>query len=180
MTKTRGIRAARFAGLLVGAVLALAFVWDARPGATTNEVGATVSFHANMTGELAVDPAGPEPFHAEHALKPGEETSGSFEVKNQTGEPQSIRLQALSSDPVLDELLAVELRVGDELITSGPLGSQRTPSTAFFTLDPGLSDDVTVTAELAPTAGPIAAAALVDVGISFTLGYNRKPRKPGG
>jgi hypothetical protein len=166
----------------MGAILALTLLWSSRPEADPGELGAHVTFHANLTGELGVAPAGPEPFLRDDALRPGGTTEGTFDLTNQTGAPLTIRFRALSSEPSLDEFLQVALSSHGTALASGTLASLGTPGGTPLVLSPGETRPVSLTATLDPAAGPAAAAALVDVGVSFALGdpAGGSKRKGGG
>ena len=174
MARSPGIRAARVAGLLIGASAALVLVLVNRPAANSADVGAKVSAHVNPTGELAVRPAHPKPFLDEPELKPGQSASGTFQLRNQTGEALDVHLSALSSHPALDGVLEVELRSGGRVIATGSLGSLQKSSVTALPIGPSAAAEVTLTATLAPGSGGVAAAALVDIGVVF------KPEPGGG
>jgi hypothetical protein len=169
MTATSSLRTARLAGCLVGVALAATLVLASRPAAGGQAVGADVGLYANQTGELAISPPGPAKFIDDPRLRPGHSVGGDFRVSNQTGVREAIHLIALPSAHELDHTLELRLSSGGETLAEGPLGSFARPRGKPLTLGPGESATVHATARLSPAAGQDAAAALVDVAISFEL-----------
>ena len=156
-------------GCVLGIAVAVGLFISSRPAVGGNAAGAVVDFHADLTGELAVSPAGPRFFIHDREVHPGDAAmTGSFELTNQTGDPFAIHLNAVPSNHSLDGMLQVELRSGGQLLTSGPLGSLQSSSGQPLNLDPGQTKTVQVSASLSrQTARDQAAAALVDVAIVF-------------
>jgi hypothetical protein len=156
-------------GCVLGIAAAASLFVASRPASGGGAVGAEVDFHADLTGELWVSPAGPRRFIHDRALRPGDPAAtGSFKLTNQTGERFAIRLNAVPSVHSLDALLDVDLRSGGQTLASGPLGSLQSSSGPPLVLDPGQTRTITASASLAPEASPDqAAAALVDVAIVF-------------
>jgi hypothetical protein len=156
-------------GCVLGIAAAASLFVASRPASGGDAVGAEVDFHADLTGELGVSPAGPLRFIHDRALRPGDPAAtGSFKLTNQTGERFAIHLNAVPSVHSLDALLDVDLRSGGQTLASGPLGSLQSSSGPPLVLDPGQTRTITASASLAPEASPDqAAAALVDVAIVF-------------
>jgi hypothetical protein len=148
MTAVPGIWAARIGGALAGIVAAGALLIATFPAQGGAAVGAELTAHADVTGELAVSPTGPSDFLHARALHPGQTASGSFTVTNQTGQRQSIRARAIASDPKLAHLLTLSLNRGGRLV-----------------LAPGESGSITATAALVPAGGSHWQAALIDYAV---------------
>jgi hypothetical protein len=96
--------------------------------------------------------------------------SGDFQVTNQTGIREAIRLSALPSAHRLDDALEVRMSSGGAMLAEGRLGSLSKGSGKPLVLGPGQSAVVSTTAVLPPGPGDDIAAALVDVAIAFQLG----------
>ncbi|MDP9343881.1 MAG: hypothetical protein M3Q23_17685 [Actinomycetota bacterium] len=83
------------------------------------KVGADVTFITGPIGELAV-PGGA--FLRGTDLRPGgPSAAGSIPVRNQTGGPLDVTVQALPSIRDLDTLLSVEVSAGSRAVYRGPL-----------------------------------------------------------
>jgi hypothetical protein len=147
MTAVPGIWAARIVGALVGIVAAGALLIASFPAQGGAAVGAELTAHADVTGELAVSPAGPSYFLHARALHPGQSASGSFTVTNQTGQRQAIRARAIASNPKLALLVTLTFR-------------QRR-----LVLAPGESGSIRATAALPRTSGSHWQAALIDYAV---------------
>ena len=148
MTAVSGIWAARIVGALLGIVAAGALLIASFPAQGGAAVGAELTAHADVTGELAVSPAGPSYFLHARALHPGQSASGSFMVTNQTGQRQAIRPRAIASNPKLAHLVTLTFRQGGRLV-----------------LAPGESGSITATAALPRTSGSHWQAALIDYAV---------------
>jgi hypothetical protein len=148
MTAIRGIWMARAIGVAAGVAAAAAVLIASHPAQGGAAVGAEVTAHADLTGALAVSPAGPDDFLHAHSLHPGESASASFSVTNQTGQPQAIRASAIPSDPKLAHLVALAFDDGGRIV-----------------LGPGQSGRITATATLAQAAGSHWQAALIDYAV---------------
>jgi hypothetical protein len=147
MTAVPGIWAARIGGVLVGIAAAGALLIASIPAQGGTAVGAEVTAHADVSGELAVSPTGSYFLHA-RALHPGQSASGSFTVTNQTGQRQAIRARAIASNPKLAHLVTLSFSQGGRLL-----------------LAPGQSGSITGTATLARAGGSHWQAALIDYAI---------------
>lgn len=79
---------------------------------------------ANMSGELAVSPAG-KPFLRDGYLRPGEVTSGKLQISNQTPKALLVTLRATAETPDLVPLLELEVRAGRQLVYRGDLAGLR-------------------------------------------------------
>jgi hypothetical protein len=148
MTAIRGIWVARAIGAAVGVAAAATLLVASHPAQGGAAVGAEVAAHADMTGELAVSPAGPENFLHARSLQPGESESGSFSVTNQTGQSQTIHARAVAADPKLEHLVSLTFSDGGRLL-----------------LGPGQTARITATATLVPAAGSHWQAALIDYAV---------------
>ncbi len=113
-------RIAKLCGLGTGLALAAICVsaWSVPGG--TGIAGAEVSMLANMSGELAVSPAG-KPFLREGYLLPGQSAKGSLDIRNQTHKPLLVTLRATAETPDLEQLLRIEVRSGRQLLYRGRL-----------------------------------------------------------
>ncbi len=98
---------------------------------------------ANMSGELAVSPAG-KPFLREGHLLPGEEVRGAFEIRSQTPKPMLVSVRASARTPDLARVLGVEVRAGDRVIYRGHLHGLRRSATDEQPLDPGAARRLSV------------------------------------
>ena len=148
MTAIRGIWVARAIGAAAGVAAAAAVLIASHPAQGGTTVGAEVTAHADPTGALAVSPVGAADFLHARSLHPGESTSGSLSVTNQTGQPQEIRAKAITSDPKLEHLISLTFAGSGRLI-----------------LDPGQTGRITATASLARVAGSHWQAALIDYAV---------------
>jgi hypothetical protein len=148
MTAIRGIWVARAIGAAVGITAAATVLIASHPAQGGAAVGAEVTAHADLTGELAVSPAGPADFLRARSLHPGESANASFSVTNQTGHPQAIRAEAIPSDLKLAQLVTLTFGDGGHLL-----------------LGPGQSGRITATVTLAQAAGSHWQAALIDYGV---------------
>jgi len=101
MTVHTGIWSARIWGALAGIVAAGALLIASHPAQGGAAVGAEITAHADLTGELSVTPAGPADFIHVRTLRPGQVASGTFTVTNQTGQAQRVQARAIPSDPSL-------------------------------------------------------------------------------
>jgi hypothetical protein len=169
MTATSTIRTARLAGLAAGVAIAVTVLLASRPASGGGAVGAVVRADANQTGELAVDPPGPARFIDDSALHTGQRVKGSFRLTNQTGVTEAVRLGALPSAHDLDQLLELRLVSGGETLADGKLGALADPRGPRLLLGPGETATVSATASLPPGVGEEAAAALVDIAVTFDL-----------
>ena len=148
MTVRTGIWSARIWGALVGIVAAGALLIASHPAQGGAAVGAEVTAHADVTGELTVSPAGPADFIHVRALRPGQEVTGSFTVTNQTGQPQRVQARAVPSDPHLASVVEIDFERGGTVV-----------------LGPGESAPVTARVRLSPSAGSGWQAALIDYAV---------------
>src|SRR3954453_8239197 len=148
MTVRTGIWPARIWGALAGVVAAAALLIASHPAQGGAAVGAEVTAHAHMTGELAVSPADPSDFIHVRALRPGQEATGSFTVTNQTGRAQTVRARSLPSDPGLASVVELDFDRGGALV-----------------LAPGASGSMTARVRISPSAGSRWQAALVDYAV---------------
>lgn len=148
MTAIRGIWVARAIGATAGVAAAAAVLIASHPAQGGAAVGAEVTAHADPTGALAVSPAGPADFLRARSLRPGESTSGSLSVTNQTGQPQEILAKAIASDQKLKHLVALTFDGSGRLL-----------------LGPGQTGRITATATLARAAGSRWQAALIDYAV---------------
>lgn len=169
MTAIEGIWGARAAGLLAGIALAAALLAAGRPAEGGSAVGAAVSAHADLNGELAVSPAGPASFLRAAALRPEAPASGSVEIRNQTGLRQRVRIRALGSSAAMDDTLSLRFEAGGAELRSGMLGELGRPGGDPVVLDPGESAAIATAASIPPGAPPDWEAALVDVALLFDL-----------
>jgi hypothetical protein len=148
VTAIRGIWVARAIGATVGIAAAAIVLIASHPAQGGAAVGAEVTAHADLTGELAVSPAGPDDFLHARSLHPGESASGSFSVTNQTGQTQAIHPRAIASDPKLEHLVTLTFSGGGHLV-----------------LAPGQATQITATATLVATGGTHWQAALIDYAV---------------
>src|SRR5581483_588558 len=168
MITVRGLGPPRLAGFLLGAALAATLVLASRPASGGQAVGATLSFSAEQTGELAVDPAAPATFIEAPELRPGDLARGSLRMRNQTGRREAVRLRLVPSSHELDRILRVEIRSGNQTIASGPLGSMAGGAGDPIVLAPGAQAGVCIAVSLpADYSDAEAAAELVEVAVTF-------------
>jgi hypothetical protein len=142
-----GTLAARSLGLAAGVVLAVAalFVW--RVPTVPVGTGATVSFKAVPSGELAVSQTGS--FLRAPALIPssaGRGASAELVVANQSPANLAVTLRALPETSNLDDVLSVRVSAGETTVYSGPLGGLRSWSDRVLVFAPGASQLFTVKA----------------------------------
>jgi hypothetical protein len=138
--------AARLAGALLGAGVALALLLAARPSASFARLPASAAFTIPATGELAVAPAPGRPFLVARALTPdGPPASARFEVRNQTGETLAVGFRAEAGARQLDGLLRIRLRAGDATLANTTLQGLRNGSAAVL-LRPGAARSITLDA----------------------------------
>ncbi|MDP9227746.1 MAG: hypothetical protein M3M99_01690 [Actinomycetota bacterium] len=163
----RGIWAARATGCLIGATAALVLLITSRPTEGGEAIGAEVSAHADLNGELALSPAGPANFIHERALRPGDVATGTVLVRNQTGQRQDVRVWALGSTPALDQALELSFAAGDRQLRAGTLGDLAAKGGGAVVLAPGESTEITTTASIRAGAPAGWEAALVDVAVLF-------------
>ena len=155
--------AARIGGGLLGAAGAVALLFAAQPEGAES-VGAEVSFSAAQTGELLLEPPGPEPFLSA-TLKPGESTgTGSLRLTNQTGSAMRVSPRVLPSTHALDESLVVALTSGGRELGRAPVGALDAKP---ISLPPGGGAELAASATLASDAGPGWEAELVDLALVF-------------
>ncbi len=148
MTVRTGIWSARIWGALAGVVAAGALLIASHPAQGGAAVGAEVTAHADVTGELSVSPADPADFIHARTLRPGQVGSGSFTVTNQTGQAQRVRARAVSSDPALASVIDFAFVGGGTVV-----------------LRPGESGPISVRVTVASTAGTRWQAALLDYAV---------------
>lgn len=148
MTLRTGIWGARIWGALAGAVTAGALLIASHPAQGGAAVGAEVTAHADVTGELAVSPAGPADFIHTRALRPGGTVTGSFTVTNQTGQAQSVRARAVPSDSPLSRVVQLSFAHDGRAI-----------------LPAGESAPISASVRVSPSAGPRWQAALIDYAV---------------
>jgi hypothetical protein len=147
MTAISATGAARIAGVLLGAGVALALLIAARPAANFARLPATASFAVPVTGELEVTPASGRPFLVARALTPGgPAAAASFTVRNQTGETLAIGFLAHTTTHELDGLLRIRLRAGDRMLADTTLQGLRQGSASTLRLSSGAALAVSVQA----------------------------------
>ena len=138
--------AARLAGALLGAGVALALLLSARPSASFARLPASVGFTVPATGELAVTPAPGRPLLLARALTPdGPPASARFAVRNQTGETLAVGFRAAAGARQLDGLLRIRLRAGDRTLANTTLQGLRNGS-ATVRLRSGAARSITLDA----------------------------------
>jgi len=121
--------AARIAGALLGAGVALALLLATRPSASFARLPASVGFTIPATGELAVTPAPGRPFLLARALTPdGPPARARFTLRNQTGETLAVGFRADAGARQLDGLLRIRLRAGDTTLANTTLQGLRNGS----------------------------------------------------
>jgi hypothetical protein len=167
MTATQGIWAARATGCLIGVIAALAVLIASRPAEGGEALGAEVSVHADLNGELAISPAGPENIIHDPALRPDRPATGNVEVRNQTGLPQRIRIRALGSAALLDQSLRLAFTDRGRELRAGTLGELRHKGGGTVVLAPGESASIATTASIDANAPSGWEAVLVDVAVFF-------------
>jgi hypothetical protein len=148
MTVLTGIWSARIWGALAGIVAAGALLFASHPAQGGDAVGAEVTVHADVTGELGVSPTGPADFIHVRTLRPGQEAAGSFTVTNQTGQAQRVGARALPSDPHLASVVKIEFDHDGRVV-----------------LGPGESGAISARVRVSPTAGSRWQAALIDYAV---------------
>jgi hypothetical protein len=155
---------ARWVGLAVGLVLALAAVLSWRIAAEGAAVGAEVRFVAAPPGELTAAPVGA--FLAARRLRPGGVANGQLALRNITGAPVSVRMRGLPSVRALDRPLRVEVKDGEEVIFRGRLGGLRS-WTRGVVLAKGARRALATRVWLPAGAGRAVAGAIVDVTVEL-------------
>lgn len=130
--------AARIAGVLLGAGVALSLLLAARPAANFARLPASASFAVAVTGELEVTPAPPRPFLLARALSPGGPPAvASFTVRNQTGATLAVGFQAHALARDLDGLLRIRLRAAGKTLADTTLQGLRSGSASTLRLRSG-------------------------------------------
>jgi hypothetical protein len=138
MTAISATGAARLAGVLLGAGVAVSLLVAARPSANFTRLPASAGFTIAVSGELAVTPAPGRPFLRVAALTPGgAPAKASFSVRNQTGSTLEIGLRASAPTHELDGLLRIRLRAGDRTLANTTLQGLRHGSAATIRLRSG-------------------------------------------
>jgi hypothetical protein len=161
--------AARVAGALVGAGVALALLIAARPSASFARLPASASFTIPASGELAVTPPAGRPLLVARALTPGgASATASFTVRNQTGSMLELRFRARAGAHELDGLLHIRLRAGDRTLASTTLQGLRHGSSAGVRLRPGAARSISLEAWI-PDATDEYEGRDVDVELTPTL-----------
>jgi hypothetical protein len=113
---------ARAAGAIVGVGLALVLLLVSIPGAASSPLPATVDFSVAPVGELEVTPPAPSPVLLAKSLLPGgRPASGSFRIRNQSGDRLRIHLSAKADSTALDGLLRVRLEGDGRLLADSTL-----------------------------------------------------------
>ncbi len=148
MTVRTGIWSARIWGALAGLVAAGALLIASHPAQGGAAVGAEVTAHADITGELSVTPADPADFIHVRTLRPGEDATGSVTVTNETGQAQRVRARAIPSDPSLASVVEFAFADGGTVV-----------------LRPGESAPISAGVSVSPTAGSRWQAALIDYAV---------------
>ena len=139
--------AARVAGVLLGAGVALALLIAARPSASFARLPASAGFTIPATGELGVAPAPGRPFLLARALTPdGPPASASFTIRNQTGETLTVGFRAHAGARQLDGLLHVRLRAGARTLANTTLQGLRHGSAATVRLRSGAARSISLEA----------------------------------
>jgi hypothetical protein len=153
MSNATGI-ALRIALAAVGAGLAVLVLMADQPGAGPHSLPARAAVSMPASGELAVEPATPDPL-LRAGLEPGEEAVGYVSVANQTAVPQRMRFVATGGGRELDGLLSVSLRAGSSgpLLYDGSLETLRSGGGSLL-LSVGEANRLEVTVALDENAGP--------------------------
>ena len=121
--------AARVAGVLLGAGVAVALLIGAKPSASFARLPASAAFTVPATGEIAVTPAPGRPFLVARALTPdGPPASARFTIRNQTGETLAVAFRAAAGAHQLDGLLRIRLRAGKRTLANTTLQGLRNAS----------------------------------------------------
>jgi hypothetical protein len=117
---------ARAAGALLGLTLAVTLLLVSRPGAVGAGAPAALSVAIAPVGELEIAPAPPRPVLETRSLRPGgPRAGGAFAVRNQTGEVLAVALRADVDSTVLNGLLEVRVRNGEQVLAESTLESLR-------------------------------------------------------
>jgi len=119
-TTSRLVKGGGFAVGVIAVVLVLV-AWRVPRG--DGHAGSDLVFLSQPTGELAVLPTGA--FISTTNLEPGNSSSGSFAIQNQTGKPLRVSLHALPDQRDLDGLLHVRVASRSRVLYSGTLGGLR-------------------------------------------------------
>jgi hypothetical protein len=119
-TTSRLVKGGGFALGVVAVVLVLV-AWRVPRG--DGHAGSDVVVVSQPIGELAVLPTGA--FISTTNLEPGNSSSGSFAIENQTGKALRVSLHALPDQPDLDGLLHVRVSSRSRLLYAGTLGGLR-------------------------------------------------------
>jgi hypothetical protein len=141
----RGIPAARSLGLAAGVVLAVAALYAWRVATVPIGAGASVSFTAVPTGELAVSQQ--DAFLRAPALipsSPGGGASAQVVVRNQSPAAVAVVLRALPTSDDLDEALHLKVSAGGAVVFEGPLGGLRRWTSRVLVFTSGASEAFTV------------------------------------
>src|SRR5262245_16450838 len=164
MSSTKGARVARVAGCLLGIGLAGAVLVASKPAQGGTAVGAELTMHAELSGELRVSPASPTNFLHARSLRPGESTTGTFQLTNLTGSTLASSPELRSSAHELDQALQVQV-TWQGGSTQDTLGRLAGPSAEPILLGPGKTTPVSVRATLPADPPEGWQAALVDVSL---------------
>ena len=144
-------RIAKFAGLGVGIALAVVALAAWRVPTSNGTDGADLQVAAQPATSLT--PSSSDPFLVKTGLRPGGPAGkGSVNLKNTTTEALPFRVRATSTAADLDQSIDVELAVAGRPIYNGSLAALRQWAPSGFTLAPGQSARLSMSATLSQTA----------------------------
>jgi hypothetical protein len=112
---------ARAAGAALGIGLVVLLLGTSHPGAAGSPLPAAVRFAVAPVGELEVDPVAPRPVLADSVRPGGRRATGSFLVRNQTGDALAVALGGVADSTELNGLLRLRVLIGTRLVTDGTL-----------------------------------------------------------
>jgi hypothetical protein len=164
-----GDRWARAIGLVLGVAFVGTAITLARVhGGSDRVLGADVTFASGPTGELAVSPIGP--FVRGLNLRPtspANASTGSIDVRNQTGSTLRVRVDASPSIRDLDGVLFVRITAGDRRLFRGPLGKLRHWTSKSLTLVGGGDVHLEIATWVPPAMTGGYEGRIADVGLQF-------------
>lgn len=159
-------RALKTTGFALGALVVVALAAAGRMPGGTRALGLDLTVASGPTGELGLSRSGP--FVRAAGLRAGEGARGSVEVTNQTGARLRITPLLEPSDRALARLLRVELRAGDDVLSSGTLAGALA-GVEPLTLGAGETTELAVRLRLAGSAGERASGRVLGINLAWKI-----------